>query len=180
MDLILLSGESISNKTWIEEVDKSLQGLFDKTKILYYSHWRSGKEYIELDEEFSKLPDLVIDLKSYSVFAKSIGSVLSLRGIAEKVLHPEKCIFVGPALIIGEKTVPGFQQWIKDFSIPTLYITKTSDPVAPAKELRDLLKRYHVQNYSFVEIPGDNHKYENITKIITLVNNFMQIQQFEK
>lgn len=166
MDLILLSGESISNKDWIESVEKSIAGLFDETRILYYDHWQSGQPSIDFDHEFSKLPKLVEGLGEYAVFAKSIGAALAVRGISEGILTPKKCVFVGPA--------PHIKNWLENFSVPTLFITKTADPVAPAAALRDLLERYRVQNYQFIEIPGDNHKYEDLEKIKSLVVEFLK------
>lgn len=174
MNLILLSGESISNKDWIESVEKSLADLFDQTKILYYDHWQTGEEIISLEKEYPKLINVSSDFGPYCIFAKSIGSVLAARGIAEKKLNPVKCIFVGPAWLVGERNVPDFKNWIEGFSTPTLFITKTADPVAPAATLRDLLEKHHVQNYQFVEIPGDNHKYEDLEQIKTLVTEFLQ------
>ena len=170
MDLILLSGESINNKFWIEEVEKNLRGLFEHTQILYYDHWSNGQPSINLDLEVTKLPGLVGGLGAYIIFAKSICSVLSLRGIHEKTLTPKKCFFVGPAFLVGERNIPGFKSWLQNFAIPSIILTKTSDPVAPAEEIRELLQKYNVQNYEFVEIPGDSHKYEDLGKIQNLMN----------
>lgn len=173
MDAIFLSGESINNKAWIEEVEATLRGFFSTTKILYYDHWQSGEPQINLDKEFAKLPQFVAGLDNYFLFAKSIGSVLVLRGIYEKILNPKKCIFVGPAFLVGERSVPSFPKWIQGFSTPSIIITKTADPVAPASEIARLLKRYDVQNCQFIEIPGDNHKYEDLNQITALINQFI-------
>ncbi|MBI4099850.1 hypothetical protein HY440_02480 [Candidatus Microgenomates bacterium] len=169
MNLLLLSGESLSNKAWIEMVDQTLKPLFTNTRVLSYDHWETGEERINFEKEYAKLTSSVADLGEYVIFAKSIGSVLVAKGIAEKKLAPVKCVFVGAAWLVGERDFPGFMTWIGGFSIPTLFITKTADPVAPADKLRDLLTRSHVQNYEFVEIPGDNHKYEDLEGLKTQV-----------
>ena len=173
MNAIFLSGESINNKVWIEEVEKNLQNLFEKTKILFYNHWEDGQSTIDLEKEFSKLPELVKDMDEYFLFAKSIGSVLSVKGIYEKVLTPQKCFFAGPAFLVGEKNIPGFSTWIKNFSIPSIIVCKTNDPVAPALQTHELLEKYEVKNYKFVEISGDNHKYEDLTQIKALITEFI-------
>lgn len=173
MDAIFISGESINNKAWIEAVEKTLHSFFGQTKILYYDHWQSGKEAIDLDIESAKLPANADGLDPYIVFAKSIGSVLTLRGITEQTLTPQKCFFVGPAFLVGENYIPEFKGWIQDFKIPSIILCKTNDPVAPAEQIRELLQRYNVQNYEFVEIPGDNHKYEDLENIKKIVDRFI-------
>lgn len=173
MNLLLLSGESILNKAWIENVAQTLKPLFAQVTILYYDHWQTGQGTIDLEKEYSKLISVAKDFGDYVIFAKSIGTVLAVRGIYEHKLNPVKCVFVGPAFLMGESTITGFQNWIEGYSLPTLFVTKTNDPVAPASQLRDLLEKYHVQNFQFVEIPGDNHKYENIEELESLVTAFL-------
>ena len=171
--MLLFSGESISNKHWIETVAQTFSPL-GPTKILYYNHWESGQDSIDFAKEYAKLSAFVEGVGDYVIFAKSIGSVLVARGIYEGILHPQKCIFVGPAWLVGERNIPEFKTWIENFSLPSLFITKTTDPVAPAAELTDLLAHAHVQNFQFVEIPGDNHKYEDLEKLQSLVTDFLK------
>ncbi len=92
---------------------------------------------------------------------------MAAKGIFEKTINPQKCIFVGPAWFIAK-------EWIEGYSLPTLFITKTADPVAPAAKLKELLKKYHVQNYQFVELPGDDHKYDDLEKIKSLTIDFLK------
>lgn len=174
MNLILLGGESISNKAWIESVNQTLQPLFSKTSVVFYDHWQTGQGIINLEREYAKLTALANDFGQYDIFAKSIGTVLAIHGIYEHKLNPTKCIFVGSAFLVGEKSIGGFQNWVENYSVPTLFITKTADPVAPAAALRDLLERYHVQNFQFVEIPGDNHKYEDLEEIKSLAKKWIK------
>ena len=44
MRVILLPGQHISNKEWIENVEKKFQEKFTNTKISYYDHWEKGGE----------------------------------------------------------------------------------------------------------------------------------------
>src|SRR5574340_1376855 len=173
MNLLLLSGESVSNKPWIESVAQTL-GSLGPTKILYYDHWENGQESIDFEKEYAKLPALVEGLDEYVIFAKSIGTALVAKGISEEILNPSKCIFVGPVWPVFEGR-PELASWIEGFSTPTLFITKTADPVAPATKLRALLEKYHVKNYQFVELPGDNHKYEDLEKVKSLVEEFLKV-----
>lgn len=172
MNILLLSGESISNKSWIEEVNASLAPLFSRTAILYYDHWQTGQEGIDFEKEYKKLISLAQNLNDYIIFAKSIGTVLTIRGIYERQLKPAKCMFVGPAFIPVEKNYPDFGSWLENYSVPTLFITKTADPVAPAALLQNLLAKYHVRNFKFIEIRGDDHKYTDIASLKSYVSDF--------
>jgi len=59
MKLLLLAGNSKSNKEWIEEVNVNLHDLFDESEILYYSHWYSEEpKDIDLDQEIERLAKL--------------------------------------------------------------------------------------------------------------------------
>lgn len=174
MNAIFLGGESISNKSWIEEVEKSLRNLFTETKVLDYDHWQNGGELINLDAELPKLTDLAKDFGDYLIFAKSIGAVLTARAIFEKKISPTKGFFPGAAYLVGERTLSDFPKWANNFSLPSIFISKTNDPVSPANPMQELLKRYNFQNYQFVEIPGDNHKYEDLDQIRKLVEEFIK------
>ncbi len=174
MNLILLGGESLLNKDWIENVEHTLRPLFEKTAVIRYGHWQTGQGTIDLGKEYSKLTAAAKDMEPYLIFAKSIGTVLAIRGIYEQKLSPVKCIFIGPAFLVGEQDVDGFKNWIENYSVPTLFLTKTADPVAPAALLRNLLRNYHVQNYQFIEIPGSDHKYEDLIQIKSLTEKWIK------
>lgn len=49
MNFILLPGNSINNKEWIERVHKVFQDNSHISKILYYKHWENEEELINLE-----------------------------------------------------------------------------------------------------------------------------------
>ena len=55
MNLILLAGNSISNKQWVEELAASLAKLFAKTTVHYYDHWTTGIGEIDINKEVEML-----------------------------------------------------------------------------------------------------------------------------
>ncbi len=55
MELILLAGNSLHNKAWIETVEREMRPLFSSTLIHEYEHWKTGRGMIDLDLELDLL-----------------------------------------------------------------------------------------------------------------------------
>ncbi len=174
MDLVLLPGNSLNNKQWIDEVKIALGPTFNKTRVLYYSHWQTGDSLIDFEKEQTALKALTQDLGDLVIFAKSAGCLLILKMISQSKLKPKKCIFVGAALLWGEAQGWEVKSWLKDFSIPTLFIQKSLDPAISFKDLENQLVEAKVQNYKLVEIPGDDHHYDDVTQLKNLVLEFVK------
>lgn len=94
MKLLLLPGNSKYNKSLIEEVHGAVQHLFHDAKNLYYSHWEHEEE-IDIDPEITRLKAMVEVEEEYVVFAKSAGSLATLKAIHTKVFTPKKIIIAG-------------------------------------------------------------------------------------
>jgi hypothetical protein len=169
MNLLLLPGNSKQNKVWIDGVESELKSSFDNTMVHYYDHWWSEDPdaIIDMEIELNRLDSTTESFGKYALFAKSAGALLALYGIYEGTLTPEVCVFVGTAINWGRKEGFEVDDWLANYSIPTLFIQKSFDPAISARGLSDLLQDREVQNYSLLEIPGDDHTYSDIVaKII--------------
>lgn len=173
MNLILLAGNSISNKEWVEQVEKKLASLFGRTRILYYKHWETGSDMIDFDIEIGKLSDIAEEFGEYAIFAKSAGALLAIKGINGNKLFPKKCVFTGTAIGWSRVNNFGADEWLEGYTVPTLFIQKTSDPAFSYKELRDLLKQKNVKNYELKEIKGDDHSYSDMEMLKSEVQKFV-------
>ena len=122
MNLILLAGNSIDNREWIEEVESVLKPLFYSTQIQYYDHWQSGEELIDLDKEIKKLTETTKSKKQYIIFAKSAGGLITLKAIYQRKISPSRCIFVGIPINWAKKYGFDIAKWFKDFNIPLIII----------------------------------------------------------
>ena len=162
MDIILLGGNSKTNKEWIHEVGKAFAPLFEKATVLDYEHWDTGGALIDLDAELVRLQGLIRGDSGQIIFAKSAGTLLALRGIKEGKLRPKGCIFTG--LAAGWGRVNGFDvdSWLENYSTPTLFIEKTFDPACSFQELKSLIEAARVKNFLLKEMPGDDHDYGDI------------------
>jgi hypothetical protein len=160
MKLLLLAGNSKSNKEWIEEVHTNLQNLFDESEILYYSHWVSEEpKDIDLDLEIEKLSKLTEDKEDYMIFAKSAGSLLLLKAIHQNRINPNKVFIVGLPANWGKEKGYEFEKWLESLNHTPTFIQKTYDPQMSYEDISNFLQSYENLNHELVEIEGDTHHY---------------------
>ena len=173
MDLIFLAGESSKNKEWVEKVEDVLKPFFGKTKIQYYKNWETDAN-VDFEHEFDFLKNNIKSFSSYAVFAKSVGTVLALKGVYEKVLAPKKCIFLGTALNWAKRVGFDPDLWLRHYSVPTLFIQKEYDPAFNFNGLEKALREKKVKNYKTIKIPGDDHYYGDLEQIKLLIMEFIK------
>jgi hypothetical protein len=173
MNLLLLGGNSPSNKIWIGRIAEVLRPLFTSVHTQQYDHWSTGTEQINFATELTAAEYAVHGWDEYVVFAKSAGSLLALKGIREGRLTPTKCVFIGIAIGWGRKLSLPIDTWLENLSTPTLFIQKTLDPACSFEELQVLLKERHAQHYSLKEISGSDHQYDDIDTLRRAVKEFV-------
>jgi hypothetical protein len=158
MNALFLSGESLPNKQWIEQVMSKLQPLFGKTKLHSYRHWEQG----------------VKDLGDYIIFAKSAGAVLSMQGIARGALDPQYCVFVGVPLPFAKRSEDAVATWAHNYHKGSLFIQNDHDPLTSAEELGGYLQTLDLENYELCTLPGDSHSYPDLTKLLQLTQDHLK------
>jgi hypothetical protein len=177
MNLVLLPGNSKKNKEWIDSVELELKKPFKNTLVQYYDHWWSDdlEAVIDMDNELSRLEASLPSNERYALFAKSAGVLLALYGIYEGILEPEVCVFAGTAVNWGRRQGFDLDNWLVNYSIPTLFIQQSEDPAISAKDLDQLLVEKDVQNYSLIEIAGNDHHYADIPFIRGAFEDFYDV-----
>jgi hypothetical protein len=161
MDALLLGGNSPENKEWIHEVKAALAPLFDRVVVHEYAHWASAAPHIDLDHELRTVHRAAGSLGEYCIFAKSVGVVLSLKGISERSLRPAMCIFVGTPLVFVERHGHQMDVWLKALNMPTLFAQKAHDPAGSFPSVQHYIQTHLLTpHHQLVELPGDNHYYE--------------------
>ncbi len=171
MHIIYLSGGSVRNKTWIEEI-KSKFDKFSDGQILYYSHWVTGDKNLNFEIESQKLAQLVKGKDEYFVFAKSIGSVLALKSIYEKIINPKKMIICGHPYNLAKEMGFPVNDYLKSLPIPTMFIQNNLDPLFSYADLEKVLKENNAADYHLIKNPDNNthdyEDYENLTKLVKI------------
>lgn len=173
MNILLFGGNSQRNRQWIHQVADELTLQFDKCIVHDYLHWNGNGEFIDFDTELARLTDLVTKLDDYIIFAKSVGSVLTLKGITFGILKPAKCIFAGLPLKLAEEDNIPLRELLRNSHIPTLILQNTSDPTGSYKKIQEYIKGVGVSNYITHEFNGDTHSYDNLDEIKRLIQSFV-------
>lgn len=172
MNLILFGGNSIINKQWLHDLAAVLKPHFSSTYIHHYRHWETGEELIDLDYELEVLTKN-LPAEPYIVIAKSAGVLLTLKGIAEEVLKPQKCIFLGTPISWAKNNNFEVDTWLHKHIVPTLFVQQTYDPALPFKDLRHYLHKADIHNYQLLEVAGEDHMYDDIRQVKDIVMGFI-------
>ncbi len=146
---------------------------FPETIPHFYEHWETGGNFLDFENEVKRFSQNLANNPDFSVFAKSAGTLVTLKSIYAENIKPKKCVFVGTPVYWANDNQIDFKNWLKGFSIPTLFIQHTNDPTISSKDLRAMLEENRAANYEFVELPGDSHDYPEIEKLSELTSNFI-------
>lgn len=174
MITILLAGNSSRNETWLTNMKTALQDSLGEVYIHKYSHWKTENSKIDFDLELKKLKVILTDQQDYFIVAKSAGAILTIKGVMEGVLTPKMCVFFGTAILWAKENNFNINNWISEYSVPTLFIQKTNDPAISSDNLKDLLINSKVKNYNLMSVNGDTHDYDEYEENSTIVSNFFK------
>lgn len=173
MNIIFLSGNSKSNQEWIERVKDRFTDMFEKSYVQQYKHWETGEELINLDHELKVVEEKAKEIEPYVIFAKSMGTILTVRGVAEGRLDPKACIFCGVPLGFARNNGYPIDQWCGKYVTPTLFIQNSQDPAASFKEISEYLEDKKIGEKKLIELPGDTHSYEDLEELRKLAEEFL-------
>lgn len=173
MNLLMLPGNSPSNKEWTHILSGLLLPHFSEVKIVEYESWRDNdfSRVIDLEEELVKVSKVVRKWDQYCIFAKSVGTALCMKAVAEKAINPQKCMFVGIPLEWLSANNILISNWVKDYHVPTMVVQQKNDPFGNAKIVSDfLLSIDSIANFSTIE--GDDHNYSDVALLISKAVSF--------
>ncbi len=168
MDLIILPGNSPGNKPWTRDLIGEFSKEFQRVSIVEYESWLTNdfKKIIDLDMEMKKVKELVSNMSDYCVFAKSVGTALCMKAVAEKVINPRKCMFVGIPLEWLATNNILINNLVKNYHIPTMVVQQKNDPFGNAKIVREFLSSIDsTTSYSVIE--GNDHKYSDLAPLVS-------------
>jgi hypothetical protein len=171
MELILLGGKSLKNQEWIEKVKYEFRIYFPNSEIIYYDHWNK-KEFqeIDLDLEAKKLAECAKTKKYFSIFAKSMGTIITMKAVKEYGLNPVFCVFTGlPVNIINEH--PEYLNFINDFSCRSILFQNEKDNMGHYQDAKDFKEKARLINLEVIQDTGQNHEYENFYEYLSFLNN---------
>lgn len=164
MNLLLLPGNSISNKEWIYKVFNFIKKEYDKGIVHKYNHWENGEGIINLNTEIESISNYFNE-GHFIIFAKSVGCLVALKAMYEKKIFPVRCYFLGFPFNWAKKNGFDFDKWMSSLNIPVVFIQNNNDPFMKCDELKNYLKSLKISNYKIYESRGDTHDYDNLKEI---------------
>lgn len=176
--LLVLGGGSVRNKAWGEACAEYFKGQFDVTFFIHYSHWETEEKNINFEIELEKISETIRGADSdgeWYVFAKSIGSILTLKAVKAEIITPSKCVFFGmPLNLVADNVMKNDWTLLSDFSVDAIAFHNDNDPTADfaftAKKLQNM-----AQKVTLVPLHGDTHDYLNFSDYESEINSFLKL-----
>jgi hypothetical protein len=178
MNIVLLGGNAVINKEWVEEIAKNVVDLFEKAIVQDFYHWQSGEEDIDPDREVKQLESITKDWKEYIVLAKSAGTLVTLKALYEKRISPRSLIFFGFPYAWSKEKGWDTDKYLEDLKIPVFFIQKSEDWAMRYDDLEPLVKekvksKYRLLKYHRDGEPDDIHHYADIKYIRSLLKEWI-------
>jgi hypothetical protein len=172
--LIVLPGNSARNKEWGEAVVLHYGSRFDEVYMQSYDHWQSGGKDITIETELTKLSKAVASSdQDYIVFAKSIGSLLTLLAVERKYFVPQKCVFFGmPLELASQELFKDDWSPLQSFFVPAIAFHNDHDPIS-YPYTKEALETYGTGSISFRTKVGDNHNYTEFEEYDVEIEQFL-------
>ncbi len=172
MKTILLSGQSLENKEWIEQVQSSFKSKYSDTSVMYYEHWSRGEGKADVSLETDRFLNLVNSTsEEYILFAKSIGSVIFLNSLKRLTKYPKKVILVGVPLYMAKESGYDFSNLKNIVKFPVNIYQKKNDPYCSYTDLKTIEGGNVVVNeYKCINEEEDNHNYSNLETLNLLIS----------
>lgn len=175
MDALILGGNSPHNSEWVQQLKAAMTPLFANVAVHDYAHWASAGSTLDFEHELRAVQREARALNDYVLIAKSLGTLLALKGMADNTLKPDKVVFLGmPLDYIRQHTMEHeFEGWLHTVTEPMLLIQNDHDPVASATELDRYIKTVVSPSLiTFAELPGSTHDYVDFAQLQALVHRF--------
>ena len=165
MNALILGGTSLRNKEYVRQIAAALQPHMDKVVYLDYLHWHNGGDQADISSEIHGASRLAADLgNDYVVIGKSVGIVITLYALRDKLLAPKRCVFMGFPLN-GLKDDPLTIEALKLLP-PTVVLQHEHDPWGSAVNVATFLKQNAPNPVACIALPGDTHEYSELDTIV--------------
>tara|TARA_B100001989_G_C24528031_1_gene459849 strand:+ start:1249 stop:1779 length:531 start_codon:yes stop_codon:yes gene_type:complete len=172
--LLVLPGNSLRNKEWGEGCALAYVDLFDEVVMQYYDHWDNEENFISLDKELEKIKRTIGNSEddTWHVFAKSIGSLVTLKAVHDGIVTPKQTVFFGMPLDFAEEFYAGDWDPLSDYKVRTLAFHNDSDPTANYEFTKDKLEIL-APSIELFTLRGDNHDYLDFSDYKEKIKEFL-------
>lgn len=166
MKIIILGGNAAHNRPWTQQLaDYIAKEAGYNAYAHYYRHWQTRAKFIDIDYELQTLADSGILIGEYGIIAKSMGGLLTLKGIHTGLLKPAASLLLGfPLEIVRGIDLPA-AAWIARLPEGTQFIQNSHDPLGPYTDVAGYLTAAGVVPRSIPKWQGATHEYTDTAAI---------------
>ena len=154
----------------MQQLADALRPHVGRVAYTTYRHWHAGGD-IDVPFEIHQAAKAAKDLDGYIIVAKSIGSVIAILGIHERLLRPTACLFLGFPLRVVEANYSQLASLLADMP-PTVFIQNDQDPLGSAAAVQAYVASTSAAHSSVVTTPGDTHDYTDFESVTRLVQHY--------
>jgi predicted alpha/beta-hydrolase family hydrolase len=127
---------------------------------------------MDIEKEMNLVYSKIKDQKNLIIFAKSLGTVLAMKLMIDQWFLPKKCIFVWlPLWYIRNMWFP-LKTYLSKIPCPVLFIQNKDDPAGSYLEVVREVGQIS-NDFSFVELPGNDHDYSDVEKLSEVISNYL-------
>jgi hypothetical protein len=174
--LIILGGNSLGNKKWVQEMNNYLRQSYATSKF-YYSHWDTENGDIDFEKEFRRLSKLLKNknIQNYSIVAKSAGFILALQGIANGVLRPRTVVGYGLPIEYAEYRGINLKTLIEHSAkaASVICVQAYADPQGSYADT----EKFIVDMIPLLDIEGQTHDYNQFESMSNIAKEFVSMHQ---
>lgn len=174
--LIILGGNSLKNKHWVQKMSKNLKLDYPSVEF-YYSHWKENLQDINFEKELKRLIKFIKENKitNYSIVAKSAGFVLSLKGVTNNTLLPRTIVGYGLPVEYSSYRKIDLNYLIKASSERTniICIQADEDPQGSF----ELVKKITLDTIPIWNIKDNSHNYDKFKQMANIAKAFIATHQ---
>lgn len=160
--LLVLAGGSARNLAWGEACVAAYRPQFDEVFFQTYDHWTTGEPNLDFVSELEKVSKTVKGAGTegeWYIMAKSIGSILATKAMAEKRIAPTACVFFGmPINLVVDTVLAGDLSVLTALTMPVVAFHNEHDPTALYEVAQSALTKY-APGVTVVTRPGNTHDY---------------------
>ncbi len=177
MNALILGGSSPRHKDWVRNLAEALQPHFDQVRSVEYRHWELGGESDVAYELEQAVHNVSGWEQEYIIVAKSMGTIITMLGVANGGLAPKRCVLLGVPLGIlraewhaAEDLLPLTEHLQRpEDALATLpgsaIVQNEHDPHGSAKDVRALVSASGNDRITVRSTPGDTHDYMDFAMI---------------
>jgi predicted alpha/beta hydrolase family esterase len=168
MDVLILGGQNPRHYKWVRQLSARLEPVVNRVEFIDYENWSNSQSTLNRDYEIEKITSAVNKLSSpYTIIAKSIGTVLTLKAISVRKIQPANLILLGIPLEFFKRQ-PELVKALQLVSWSTV-VQNSGDPLGNAKIVFDYFHTFKIDNCTYKSLPAQTHDYLDFDLIANIL-----------